>query len=245
MSALLGSVKVLWTAMEPIDASIRKVCEGYDDAAMILHDYFRSSAAYRVRIALNLKGLEAGRRYVHLRKGEQRAPEFLGVNPQGLVPALVLDDGRTLTQSLAIIEYLDEAHREPPLLPGDAADRAFVRSIALAIACDIHPIDNLRVLKYLAHTLHVDEPARDEWYRHWIREGFTAIESRLAARGGGRYAFGDTPTLADICLVPQVANAHRFKVDMAAYPRIVAIDAACRALQPFIDARPDRQPDAE
>ena len=212
---------------------------------MILHDYFRSSAAYRVRIALNLKGIEAGRRYVHLRKGEQRAPEYLGVNPQGLVPALVLDDGRTLTQSVAIIEYLDETHPKPPLLPADAADRAWVRSIALAIACDIHPIDNLRVLKYLANTLHVDEPARDDWYRHWIREGFAAIESQLAARAGGRYAFGGTPTLADICLVPQVANAARLKLPMEPYPRIRAVNAACLEHPAFDRARPEVQPDAE
>jgi maleylacetoacetate isomerase len=212
---------------------------------MILHDYFRSSAAYRVRIALNLKGIEADRRYVHLRKGEQRGPEYLGINPQGLIPALVLDDGTALTQSLAIIEYLDEAHREPPLLPQKPADRAWVRGIALAIACDIHPIDNLRVLKYLANVLHVDEPARDDWYRHWIVEGFNAIEAQLAARGSGRYAFGGSPTLADICLVPQVANAARLKVEMAPYPRIAAVNAACLAHPAFDSARPELQADAE
>src|SRR5450631_4068261 len=174
---------------------------------MILHGYFRSSAAYRVRIALNLKGLEAEQRSVHLRRNEQRAPGFLAVNPQGLVPALVLDDGMALTQSLAIIDYLEERHPSPPLLPQGAEDRAFVRAIALAIACDIHPLNNLRVLRYLESACGVDEPKRNEWYRHWIDEGFAAIEPQLASRADGRYSLGNTPTLADICLVPQVANA--------------------------------------
>ena len=211
---------------------------------MILHDYFRSSAAYRVRIALNLKGIEAERRFVHLRKGEQRAPEYLGVNPQGLVPTLV-DGDVVLTQSLAIIEYLDETHPAPPFLPREPADRAWVRAIALGIACDIHPIDNLRVLKYLANELKVEEPARDEWYRHWVRVGFAALESQLAARATGRYAFGDTPTLADICIAPQVANAQRLKVAMDPYPRLTAINAACLAHPAFDRARPEVQPDAE
>ena len=211
---------------------------------MILFDYFRSSAAYRVRIALNLKGLDAERRFVHLRKGEQRAPDYLGKNPQGFVPTLVVGPLH-LTQSLAIIEYLDEKFPLPPLLPPGAEDRAFVRAIALAIACDIHPINNLRVLQYLYKQLAVEEPARDEWYRHWIREGFAAIESQLAARATGPYCFGDTPTMADVCLVPQVANANRLDVDLAPYPRIRATDAACRALPAFADAQPSRQPDAE
>ena len=212
--------------------------------AMLLYDYFRSSAAFRVRIALNLKGLAAERRFIHLRRGDQRAPAYLEVNPQGLVPLLVVGD-RRIAQSLAIIEYLEERHPLPPLLPEGAEDRAWVRSIALAIACDIHPIDNLRVLQYLARELGVDEAKRDEWYRHWVREGFRAIELRLAERATGPYCLGDTPTLADICLVPQVANANRLNVDMAPYPRIGAINAACLAHPAFAAAHPDRQADAE
>ena len=211
---------------------------------MILYDFFRSSAAYRVRIALNLKGLEAERRFVHLRRGDQRAPEYLAMNPQGLVPMLVVGE-RRLTQSLAIIEYLEERHPLPPLLPQSDEDRAFVRAVALAIACDIHPIDNLRVLQYLEKTLGVATEARDAWYRHWIDEGFRAIEAMLAERTSGPFCFGDTPTLADVCLVPQVANANRLKVDLAPYPRIRAINAACLELAAFDRARPDRQPDAE
>ncbi|MGE5097933.1 MAG: maleylacetoacetate isomerase [Betaproteobacteria bacterium] len=210
---------------------------------MILYDYFRSSAAYRVRIALNLKGLEAERRFVHLRRGEQRAPSYLEMNPQGLVPMLVVGH-RPLTQSIAIIEYLDEKHPLPPLLPPGAEDRAFVRSIAMAIACDIHPIDNLRVLQYLEKPLGIDAPRRDEWYRHWIREGFNAIEAMLAGQDG-QFCFGDTPTMADICLVPQVANANRLQVDLSPWPRIRAVEAACQELAAFAKARPDRQPDAE
>ena len=211
---------------------------------MILHDYFRSSAAYRVRIALNIKGLAAERRYVHLRKGEQRGAGYLELNPYGLVPMLEVG-GRRLTQSLAIIEYLDEKHPLPPLLPEGAEDRAWVRSVALAIACDIHPLNNLRVLKHLKSAYGLDEPTRDEWYRHWVREGLGPLEAQLAARAHGPYCAGDTPTLADVCLVPQVANALRLNVDMAPYPRIAAIDAACQRLAPFADARPDRQPDSE
>jgi maleylpyruvate isomerase len=211
---------------------------------MLLYDYYRSSAAYRVRIALNLKGLEAERRFVHLRKGEQRAPDYLRTNPQGLIPTLVVGD-RRLTQSLAIIEYLDEKHPEPPLLPRDAEGRAFVRSIALAIACDIHPIDNTRVLAYLEKPLGLDQATRDEWYRHWIREGFKAIEALVSQRPASTFCCGDTPTIADICLVPQVANANRFKVDLSPYPRIRSIEAACQELAAFQKARPDQQPDAE
>lgn len=210
---------------------------------MILYDYFRSSAAYRVRIALNIKGLEADRHYIHLRKGEQSARDYLRVNPQGLVPALVVD-GRTLTQSLAIIQYLDDMHPSPPLLPRDAADRAWVRSVALSIACDIHPLNNLRILKYLGATLQVDEPRRDEWYRHWVCVGFEGLEIQLAQHPG-LFCFGDTPTLADVCLVPQVANANRLKVALDPYPRIRAINDACLALPAFDRARPENQPDAE
>lgn len=210
---------------------------------MLLYDYFRSSAAYRVRIALNLKGLAPERRFIHLRKGEQRAPEYLALNPQGLVPLLVVD-GTPIAQSLAIMEYLDETHPLPPLLPQGAADRAYVRAISLAIACDIHPVNNLRILKYLAKPLEIQEPVRDEWYRHWIYEGFTAIEAMLAGHSG-TCCLGDSVTLADICLVPQVANANRLAVDLAPYPRIRAIDAHCRGLPAFAAAEPSRQPDAE
>jgi maleylpyruvate isomerase len=211
---------------------------------MILYDYFRSSAAYRMRIALNLKGLEAERRFVHLRKGEQRGAGYLEVNPQGLVPTLVID-GEAFTQSLAIIEYLDEMHPQPALLPKDAKDRAWVRSIALAIACDIHPLNNLRVLKYLGREFQVDEAKRDDWYRHWVTDGFTAVEALLAAHPAGRYCFGDTPTIADIFLVPQVANASRVSTPLEPFPRIRAINAACLALPAFDRARPEMQPDAE
>lgn len=211
---------------------------------MLLYDYFRSSAAYRVRIALNLKGLAAERRFIHLRKGHQREDAYLAMNPQGLVPTLAIGDVR-LTQSLAIIEYLEETHPMPPLLPEGAEDRAWVRSVALAIACDIHPLNNTRVLKYLDRALQVDDKQRDTWYRHWIDEGFSAIEKQLAARSGGRFCFGDTPTIADVCLVPQVANARRLDMSLDPYPRIRAIDEACLALDAFARARPDAQPDAE
>ena len=211
---------------------------------MILYDYFRSSAAYRVRIALNVKGLTAERRFVHLRRGEQRDPAYLELNPQGFVPMLVVGDKR-LTQSLAIIEYLEEKHPLAPLLPAGPEDRAWVRAIALSIACDIHPLNNLRVLKHLSREFQIDEPRRDDWYRHWVREGFDALETQLAARATGPYCAGDTPSLADVCLVPQVANAHRLKLDMAPYPRIASVNAACLLLPPFADAQPERQPDAE
>jgi maleylpyruvate isomerase len=210
---------------------------------MILYDYFRSSAAFRVRIALEWKGLEYERRRIHLRKGEQGAPGYREVNPQGLVPTLVVD-GRHFTQSLAIIEYLDDRHPDPPLMPKGAEDRAWVRSIAMAIACDIHPIDNTRVMAYLQQELQVSDAARDDWYRHWIRLGFEAIETRLTEHAG-RHCFGDTPTLADICLVPQVFNSQRVKLDLAPYPRIRAIFDACMALPAFDRAQPAKQPDAE
>jgi maleylacetoacetate isomerase len=210
---------------------------------MILYDYFRSSAAFRVRIALNFKGLAPERRFVHLRKGEQRAPGYLELNPQGFVPTLVIGETR-IAQSLAIIEYLEEKHPLPPLLPRDPAERAHARAFALAIACDIHPLNNLRVLKYLGKALALDEPRRDEWYRHWVNEGFSALESQLAARSG-TYCCGDAPTLADVCLVPQVFNAERVAVDFAPYPRLRAVHEACMKLPAFADAQPARQPDAE
>lgn len=210
---------------------------------MKLFGYFRSSAAYRVRIALNLKDIEAEHAFVHLRKGEQAAPDYAALNPQHLVPTLV-DGDAVLTQSLAIIEYLDETHPEPPLLPADPAGRARVRSIAQAIACDIHPINNLRVLKYLVGPMGVTEEEKDEWYRHWIAVGLGAVERMLAA-GTGRFCHGDAPGLADACLVPQVFNAERFGCDLTAFPTVTRITAACRALPAFAAAEPERQPDAE
>ncbi len=214
---------------------------------MKLYDYFRSSAAYRVRIALNMKGLApAERTFVHLRMGSQRAQDYLALNPQGLVPALELDGGRVLTQSLAIVEYLDETHPQPPLLPGDAAGRARVRSIALCIACEIHPLNNLRVLNYLTGTLGATDAQRSGWYKYWIDVGFEALERQLARDDDtGTFCHGETPTLADICLVPQLANARRFKVDVTPYPTLTRIEAACNALPAFAQAAPSRQPDAE
>jgi len=213
---------------------------------MQLYDYFRSSAAYRVRIALNLKGLAPERSFVHLRKGNQRAEEYLALNPQGLVPALALDDGGVLRQSLAIIEYLEETHPQPPLLPRDAVERARVRAIALAIACDIHPLNNLRVLEYLLHTLGVSPQQKDGWYKYWIDVGFEALETQLAReRETGRFCHGDAPTLADVCLVPQLANARRMSVDLSPYPTLTRIEAEFLALAPFAAAAPERQPDRE
>ena len=211
---------------------------------MILHDYFRSSASFRVRIALNLKGLAPERRSVHLVKGEQRSAEYRAINPQGFVPMLTLGEQR-FTQSLAIIEYLDEAYPMPPLLPKTAEERAWVRSIAQAIACDIHPLNNTRVLAYLKNTLGTSQETRDDWYRHWIHEGFTALETQLVARATGHFCLGDTPTLADICLVPQVFNSARVNMVLTPWPRIASIHAACLALPAFADAVPAKQPDAE
>jgi maleylacetoacetate isomerase len=210
----------------------------------VLHGYYRSSAAFRVRIALALKGVEARHAQHHLRRGEQRAPEYLAVNPQGLVPALEVD-GVVLTQSLAIIEYLDETVPGTPLLPGDALGRARVRSLAQTVACDIHPIDNLRVLNYLRGELGQGEEAVQRWFNHWIARGFDAIEQRLAEPHTGRFMHGDTPTMADICLVPQVVNAGNFKLDLGPYPRIRNIFDEAMALSAFADAAPARQADAE
>ena len=214
---------------------------------MRLYDYFRSSAAYRVRIALNVKGVRPDERtYVHLRMGNQRAQDYLALNPQGLVPALALDDGHVLTQSLAIVEYLEETHPEPPLLPPDPVGRARVRSIALGIACEIHPLNNLRVLNYLIGTLGATREQKDGWYRYWIDVGFEALEKRLAREPAtGTFCHGEQPTLADVCLVPQIANARRFDIDMSPYPTLTRIEGACLALPAFADAAPARQPDAE
>jgi maleylacetoacetate isomerase len=214
---------------------------------MRLYDYFRSSAAYRVRIALNLKGVVPDERtFVHLRMGNQRAQDYLALNPQGLVPALALDDGTVLTQSLAIVEFLDETHPQPPLLPADPGGRARVRSIALAIACEIHPLNNLRVLNYLIGTLGVSRDQKDGWYRYWIDVGFEALEKSLSRDPAtGRFCHGDAPTLADVCLVPQLANARRFSIDLSPYPTLVRIESECNALPAFASAAPAKQPDAE
>jgi maleylacetoacetate isomerase len=210
-----------------------------------LYTFFRSSAAYRVRIALNLKGLSYDMTAIHLSKdgGQQRTGQFRAINPQMRVPALALDSGDVLIQSLAIIEYLDEIHPQPPLLPAGPVERAKVRAIAQMIACDIHPLNNTIVLQYLKRQLHHEQPAIDAWYHHWILEGFTAIEAMLTSKGP--YCFGGNVTLADVCLVPQVANARRYKVPLDKFPKIVAIDAALLKLPAFDRARPENQPDAE
>jgi len=209
-----------------------------------LYTYFRSSAAYRVRIALNLKGLPYEMVPIHLTKdgGHQLTPEFRAINPQMRVPALALSGGDVLIQSLAIIEYLDEIHPDPPLLPADALARAKARGIALLIACDIHPLNNLVALRYLKRELKHEQPEIDAWYHHWVLEGFKALEDML---GAGPYACGAQVTLADICLVPQVYNARRLKVPLDAFPKITAVDAACLKLAAFDKTRPENQPDAE
>lgn len=214
---------------------------------MKLYTYFRSSAAYRVRIALNLKQLDYEAVPVHLVRngGEQRQTDYLALNPAGLVPTLI-DDGNVLQQSLAIIEYLDEVHPQPALLPGSPAERARIRAIAQAIACDIHPVNNLRVLRYLVHELGVNDAQKNAWYRHWIAIGLSAVESMLAADPRtGLFCHGDTPTLADCCLVPQVFNAQRFDCDLSAMPTVMAIVERCAALDAFQRAAPGQQPDAE
>jgi maleylacetoacetate isomerase len=205
----------------------------------ILHDYFRSSAAYRVRIALNLKGVEYESRPVDLREGEQKSTSYKALNPQGFVPMLEIDDHR-LTQSLAICDYLDARFPEPPFVPPDPSDRAHVLAMALTIACDIHPLNNLRVLKYLSGPLQQDEETRDKWYVHWVTEGFEALESLAVSRSGG-FLFGNLPTLADICLVPQMYNARRFNVPLEAYPTLVRADASANAIPAFAAAHPDKQ----
>ncbi len=210
----------------------------------VLYGYWRSSASYRARIALNLKGIAAQSAFVHLRKGEQNSESYRALNPAGLVPAWREADGFTLGQSLAIIEYLDEIHPDPPLLPDDPRLRAMCREIAYAIACDIHPLANLRVLEKLAADFGADSEARAVWSRHWIGRGFAAIEARLVGVAG-RHAVGDQITLADICLVPQVYNARRVRVDLSPYPRIVAVDAAAREQPAFAAAAPEVQADAE
>jgi maleylpyruvate isomerase len=215
---------------------------------MKLYSYFRSSASYRVRIALNLKNLPYETVPVHLLRdgGEQLKPEYRKLNPDAIVPTFVDDDNHAIQQSLAIIEYLEETHPEPALLPKSPIDRAHVRSLALQIACEIHPVNNLRVLKYLKHTLGVDDAAKDAWYRHWIESGFETLEARLAHDSRtGTFCFGDSPTLADLCLVPQVFNAHRFKIDTTRYPTIQRICENASQLDAFSRAAPGAQPDAE
>jgi len=209
-----------------------------------LYSYFRSSAAYRVRIALNLKNLSYEMVPIHLQKdgGRHRSAEYRAVNPQMRVPSLVLSSGETLIQSLAIIGYLNETYPQPPLLPADPIERAHVRAVSQIIACDIHPLNNLGTLQYLKRNLGQEQAAIDAWYHHWVLTGFDAIEKMIKP---GPYAFGAQPGLADICLVPQVYNARRLKVPLDAFPKIVAVDAACLALPAFDKARPENQPDAE
>ena len=218
---------------------------------MQLYNYFRSSASFRVRIAMNLKGLPFDYRPIHLVKhgGEQRTPDFLSMNPDGLVPVFI-DDARDpplkLTQSLAIIEYLDETIPEPALLPREATERARVRALAMNVACEIHPLNNLRVLRYLVQVLKVDEAAKNAWYRHWVDEGLKALEAQLVASPmTGTFCHGDTPTLADITLVPQIFNGRRFDCDFTSIPTVMRIYDACMALDAFQRAVPSEQPDAE
>ncbi len=215
---------------------------------MKLYTYFRSSASYRVRIALNLKGLPCEMVSVHLLRdgGEQLKPEYRKLNADALVPSLALDDGHVITQSLAIIEYLEEVHPEPALLPKDALDRAWLRSLALSIACDIHPVNNLRILRYLTGEMKLSEEDKNRWYKHWCEQGLAAVEQVLAHdQRVGRYCYGDTPSLADCLLVPQVANAQRMNCDLSAMPTVVRINDACLQLPAFIDASPAKQIDAE
>ena len=205
----------------------------------ILHDYYRSSAAYRVRIALNLKGVEYESRPVNLLESEQQSDEYRALNPQALVPMLEID-GVKLTQSLAIIVYLAERFPGTPLLPPDPADGAHVRAMAMTIACDIHPLNNLRVLKYLERPLGVDKDGRDAWYRHWVSEGFAALEA-MAAERAGEFLFGDTPTIADVCLVPQMYNARRFEVPLDGFQTLLRADENAGRIEGFAAAHPDRQ----
>jgi maleylacetoacetate isomerase len=215
---------------------------------MRLYSYFRSSAAWRVRIALALKGLEPEFAYVHLLRagGEQKSADYARTNPMRLVPALETDDDGVVTQSLAICEYLEERYPEPPLLPADVGDRAYVRAIAAAIACDIHPLNNLRVLQRLTGEMGISADGRTDWYRHWIAEGFAGLETLISASGrSGLFCFGDAPTLAEVFLVPQMANARRFDCDLGPFPTLVAIDARAAALTAFTSSAPEAQADRE
>jgi len=212
---------------------------------MRLYTFFRGSSPFRVRIALNLKGLDCEQSFVHLGKGEHRQPEFGAINPQGLLPVLE-DEGHLLQQSLAIIEYLDEKHPRPPLLPGDRIGRARVRSLALLVACEIHPLNNPRVLNYLTRTLGRSEEEKNTWYCHWVHDGLAKFEACLTGTPGtGRFCHGDAPTLADCFLVPQVFNAHRYHCDTSHAPTAMRIFEECMKLDAFERAQPSRQPDAE
>ncbi|MBI3376109.1 MAG: maleylacetoacetate isomerase [Betaproteobacteria bacterium] len=212
---------------------------------MKLFTFFRSSAAFRVRIALNLKGLDYEPAFVHLAKGEHRKPEYGELNPQGLVPTLI-DDARRLTQSLAIMEYLEEKYPSPPLLPRDLFGRARVRSISLLIACEIHPLNNLRVLQYLTRQLGRTEQERDAWYHHWIGDGLAKVEAVLVrTAGSARFCHADRPTMADCFLVPQIFNAQRFNCDTSHAPTVMRVFSECMELEAFQKAQPSRQPDAE
>jgi len=214
---------------------------------MKLYTFFRSSASYRVRIALNLKGLQYEQAPIHLRRGggEQLSAAYKAINPQALVPALE-DGGKILTQSLAIIEYLEERYPQPPLLPRDPADKALVRSMALIIACEVHPIQNLRVLQYFKREYNQSDEQVNRWAQHWINLGLAALEQMIVAQPRrGKFCFGDKPTLADICLVPQLGNARRYGCDLSPYRAIIEIEKNCMALPAFADAAPEKQPDAE
>ena len=211
---------------------------------MRLYTYFRSSASFRVRIALNLKRIGYEPAFVHLPKGEHRKPEYLALDPQGLVPALV-DAGQVLSQSLAIIEYLEEKHPEPPLLPKDAIGRARVRALSLLVACEIHPLNNLRTLQHLKRSLGQNEDQVNAWYRHWIADGLTKLEAELARGAAARFCHGDAATMADCCLVPQIFNAKRYQCDLEPYPTIMRIFDTCMAIEAFDRAQPSKQPDAE
>ena len=211
---------------------------------MKLHNYFRSSSSFRVRIALNLKGLDYEYVPVHIARGEHRTGSYPALSADMLVP-LLEDDGERFSQSMAIMEYLDELHPEPPLLPSDPAGRAHVRALSQSIACEIHPLNNLRVLKYLVKDLKLDEEAKNNWYRHWVRYGMLAFERQLAQQPASTYCWGNTPTMADCCLVPQIFNGRRFDCDFSGLPRTMAAFEACMELDAFQRAQPSRAPDAE
>jgi maleylacetoacetate isomerase len=210
-----------------------------------LYTYFRSSAAFRVRIALGLKALGYEPVFVHLAKGQHREAKYTEVNPQALLPTLELDDGTRLTQSLAIIEWLDEKHPVPPLMPKDALARARVRSLSYLIASEIHPLNNLRVLQHLKRALGQSQEQIDQWYRHWIADGLAKLEAELARGGTGKFCHGDSPTMADCCLVPQIFNAKRYQSDLAPYPKTMRVFDNCMKLEAFDRAQPSKQPDAE
>ena len=211
---------------------------------MKLYTYFRSSAAFRVRIALNLKGLKYEPVFVHLAKGEHRQPQYAAVNPQALLPTLQLDDGTRLTQSLAIIEWLEEKHPTPPLLPKESTARARVRSLSYQVASEIHPLNNLRVLQHLKRALNQTQEQIDTWYRYWIADGLTKLEAELAV-SSGKFCHGDSPSMADCCLVPQIFNAKRYNSDLAPYPTTMRVFENCMKVEAFDRAQPSKQPDAE